>query len=44
MRTLRFYSDRGLVVPADRSQAGYRLYDPDAVARVALVRTRPLWR
>jgi DNA-binding transcriptional MerR regulator len=39
VRTLRFYSDRGLLVPAARSPAGYRLYEPDAVARVALVRT-----
>jgi DNA-binding transcriptional MerR regulator len=39
VRTLRFYSDRGLVEPAGRSDAGYRLYDDDAVARVALVRT-----
>jgi DNA-binding transcriptional MerR regulator len=39
VRTLRFYSDRGLVAPAGRSDAGYRLYEPGAVARVALVRT-----
>ena len=39
VRTLRFYSDRGLVVPAGRTDAGYRLYDEEAVARVALVRT-----
>jgi DNA-binding transcriptional MerR regulator len=39
VRTLRFYSDGELVVPADRSEAGYRLYDEDAAARVALVRT-----
>ncbi len=39
VRTLRFYSDRGLVAPAGRSDAGYRLYDEEAVARVALVRT-----
>jgi DNA-binding transcriptional MerR regulator len=39
VRTLRFYSDRGVVVAAGRSEAGYRLYAPEAVARVALVRT-----
>jgi DNA-binding transcriptional MerR regulator len=39
VRTLRFYSDRGVVVPIERSAAGYRRYDLDAVARVALVRT-----
>ena len=39
VRTLRYYSDRGLLPPAARSEAGYRLYDEGAVARVALVRT-----
>ena len=39
VRTIRFYSDRGIVAPTDRSPAGYRLYDADAVARLALVRT-----
>jgi DNA-binding transcriptional MerR regulator len=39
VRTLRFYSDRGLVAPAGRSDAGYRLYDQGAAARVELVRT-----
>ncbi|HYZ56156.1 MAG TPA: MerR family transcriptional regulator [Streptosporangiaceae bacterium] len=39
VKTIRFYSDRGIVVPADRSPAGYRLYHVDAVARLDLVRT-----
>ena len=39
VRTLRFYSDSGLVAPAGRSDAGYRLYDQGAAARVELVRT-----
>ena len=39
VRTIRFYSDRGIVAPACRSPAGYRLYDADAVARLDLVRT-----
>lgn len=39
VRTLRFYADRGLVVPAARSGGGYRLYEPGAVGQVALVRT-----
>jgi DNA-binding transcriptional MerR regulator len=39
VRTIRFYSDRGIVAPAGRSPAGYRLYDVDAVARLDLVRT-----
>jgi len=39
VKTIRFYSDRGIVAPADRSPAGYRLYSIDAVARLDLVRT-----
>ncbi|MFF8939322.1 MerR family transcriptional regulator [Streptomyces paradoxus] len=39
IKTIRFYSDRGIVAPTDRSPAGYRLYDIDAVARLDLVRT-----
>lgn len=38
MRTLRFWSDEGLV-PADRNGAGHRVYGPAAVARLDLVRT-----
>ena len=39
VRTIRFYSDEGVVPPADRTEAGYRLYGPDALARLGLVRT-----
>jgi DNA-binding transcriptional MerR regulator len=39
VRTLRFYADSGLVTPAARSDAGYRLYDADAAVRAELVRT-----
>ncbi|MFH8989640.1 MerR family transcriptional regulator [Streptomyces sp. NPDC017940] len=39
VKTIRFYSDRGLIEPAERSPAGYRRYDTEAVARVELVRT-----
>ena len=39
VRTIRFYSDSGVVPPADRTDAGYRLYGPDALARIELVRT-----
>ncbi|WP_405981195.1 MerR family transcriptional regulator [Streptomyces sp. NBC_00158] len=39
VRTIRFYSDEGVVVPACRSRAGYRLYDGGAVVRLELVRT-----
>ncbi|MFI2645711.1 MerR family transcriptional regulator [Streptomyces sp. NPDC018610] len=39
VKTIRFYSDRGIVAPTDRSPAGYRRYTIDAVARLDLVRT-----
>lgn len=39
VKTIRYYSDRGIVTPAERSPAGYRLYDRDAVNRLNLVRT-----
>jgi DNA-binding transcriptional MerR regulator len=37
--TVRFYSDTGLVPPADRTTAGYRLYDDEALSRLELIRT-----
>ncbi|QSB13251.1 MerR family transcriptional regulator [Natronosporangium hydrolyticum] len=39
VRTIRFWSDSGIVPPAARSPSGYRLYDPTAVARLDLTRT-----
>ncbi|MFI9552017.1 MerR family transcriptional regulator [Nonomuraea endophytica] len=39
VKTVRFYSDKGIVPPSGRSHAGYRLYDLDALARLDLVRT-----
>lgn len=36
--TLRYYERLGLVEPAARSEAGYRLYDPSAVERMAFIR------
>jgi DNA-binding transcriptional MerR regulator len=39
VKTIRFYSDCGIVAPANRNPAGHRLYDMDAVARLDLVRT-----
>ncbi|GIH26661.1 MerR family transcriptional regulator [Acrocarpospora phusangensis] len=39
VKAIRFYSDEGIVPPTDRSPAGYRRYDIDAVARLDLVRT-----
>ena len=34
VRTIRFYSDAGVVPPSGRSPAGYRLYDTEALARL----------
>ncbi|GAA3048987.1 MerR family transcriptional regulator [Actinokineospora globicatena] len=39
VRTIRFWSDSGVVPPTTRSYGGYRLYDAEAVARLDLVRT-----
>ena len=39
VRTLRFYADAGVLPEAGRSETGYRLFGPEAVARDRLVRT-----
>lgn len=39
VKTIRFYSDSGIVAPTARSPAGYRLYDSEAVACLDLVQT-----
>ena len=39
VKTARFWSDQGLVPPADRTPAGYRLFGPEALMRLNLVRT-----
>lgn len=39
VRTLRFYADTGVLPEAGRTEGGYRLFGPDAVARARLVRT-----
>jgi DNA-binding transcriptional MerR regulator len=39
VKAIRYYSDRGIVTPADRSPAGYRRYGAEAQARLELVRT-----
>ncbi|UQX00855.1 MerR family transcriptional regulator [Streptomyces sp. RerS4] len=39
VKTIRYYSDQGIVPPTDRTPAGYRLYDADALARLDLART-----
>jgi DNA-binding transcriptional MerR regulator len=38
-RTIRFYSDEGLLPPATRTGGGYRLYDGASLARLELLRT-----
>lgn len=39
VKTIRFYSDSGVVPPTTYNPAGYRLYGTDALARLRLVRT-----
>lgn len=39
VRTLRFYADAGVLPEASRSESGYRMFGPDAVARARLLRT-----
>jgi DNA-binding transcriptional MerR regulator len=39
VKTLRFYSDEGLLPPAGRTASGYRVYGEDAVVRLDLIRT-----
>jgi DNA-binding transcriptional MerR regulator len=40
VKTIRYYSDHGIVTPTDRSPAGHRLYSTDATARLDFVRTQ----
>ncbi len=37
--TLRYYEREGLLTPAARSPAGYRLYDPGAVDQLRFIRS-----
>jgi DNA-binding transcriptional MerR regulator len=39
VKTIRFYSDEGVLPPAGRTAAGYRLYRDADVARLQLIRT-----
>jgi DNA-binding transcriptional MerR regulator len=39
VKTLRFYSDEGLVPPSGRSTSGYRRYSEEDLAKLDLVRT-----
>ncbi|WP_086820239.1 MerR family transcriptional regulator [Allokutzneria sp. NRRL B-24872] len=36
---IRFYADAGVIAPTEQTDAGHRLYDVDAIARLELVRT-----
>jgi DNA-binding transcriptional MerR regulator len=39
VRTLRFYADQGVLPEAGRTESGYRLFEPEAVAHGRLART-----
>ncbi|MFI9174627.1 MerR family transcriptional regulator [Streptomyces lincolnensis] len=39
VRTIRYWSDEGVLHPVTRSAGGYRLYDAEAAARLELIRT-----
>ncbi|MEB3264987.1 MAG: MerR family transcriptional regulator, partial [Cyanobacteriota bacterium] len=39
VKTVRFYSDEGLIHPSGRSDGGYRLYDETVLAELQLIRT-----
>ena len=36
--SIRFYERQGLLAPATKTDAGYRLYDDDAVLRIAFIK------
>ncbi len=36
-RALHLYEEKGLLIPADRSKGGFRLYDDDNVRRIAFI-------
>ena len=36
--SIRFYERQGLLAPATKTDAGYRLYDEDAVQRIAFIK------
>ncbi len=39
VRTIRYWSDAGVLPVVDRSEGNYRLYDAESVARLELIRT-----
>ena len=38
VKTIRFYCDEGLLQPRDRSAGGYRLFDEENLAELAIIR------
>ncbi|MBU2669034.1 MerR family transcriptional regulator [Actinoplanes bogorensis] len=38
IQTLRYYERRGLLPPPERSSGGHRLYPPDTVARLTVIK------
>lgn len=38
VRRLRFYADKGLLPPADRTESGYRLFSDEDIVRIDLIR------
>src|SRR5687767_3798089 len=36
--SIRFYERQGLLAPATKTDSGYRLYDDDAVRRIAFIK------
>jgi len=38
VKTIRFYCDQGLLVPISRSAAGYRLFHPDCLGELEVIR------
>ncbi len=39
VKTIRFYSDEGLIQPISRSESGYRLFEEGVFAELSLIRT-----
>ena len=39
VKTIRFYCDQGLINPSNRSQGGYRLFDPSIYTELSLIRS-----
>jgi len=38
LRTVRYYEEVGLVIPASRSTGNFRLYDDDAIERLLIIK------